>query len=77
MWCIGELALKDAAVLEQMTPKLRPTYSMDGSWYEILEGVMDLPPAARDEIRANWKAQQSVFRTPQGFAESFVDQNLT
>jgi len=77
LWCIGELGEKDKEVLQQITPKLQETYSSSGAWYEIIEGVMDLPVAARQEVVAKWKQCVGEVATPQTFAENFVDENLT
>ncbi len=75
LWCIGALTAQDEQTLETMTPKLRATYERNGSWYEIIEAVMDLPVAARDEVRKTWQAQSGML--PQHFAEQFVDAHLT
>jgi hypothetical protein len=76
LWCVGELPERDQATLQEMEPKLRSTYQKTGTWYEILEAVMDLPIQARQEIRIRWQTRQGS-ESPQRFAEAFVDENLT
>ena len=74
LWSIGELNSNDDDLLQQMTPRLRETYSHNGTWFEIIESVMELPVAARQEIVELWKRARAVDPSAQAFAERFVDQ---
>lgn len=77
LWCIEELSSNDAEVLGRMTPKLQQTYARTGTWFEVIESVMDLPVAARQEIAMRWDKERRASLSPQAFAEKFVDENLT
>ena len=82
LWAIDELAAKDALVMEDMAPKLQRIYDMAGTWREIIEKVMELPPTMPEAMRDLWAKNTAIARTknlhlsPQQFAEMFVDQNL-
>jgi hypothetical protein len=51
---IGKLSPDAAARLVQMTPQLRKTFGRQGTWDEIVEGVMQLDAGASDAIRRDW-----------------------
>ena len=82
LWAIGELAEKETSFMEEITPKLRSSYKMEGDWQRIIEGVMELPPHLPGKIRELWNRNLEIARTagvvlpPQHFAEFFVDENL-
>jgi hypothetical protein len=82
LWSIGALEPKDQVLLTQMEPKLRDTYQLDGTWHEVVAGVMDFPPNMPDLIRASWERNSGKARAvgeelqPEHFSEMFVDANL-
>jgi len=82
LFAIDQLPAKDTLLMEEMTPKLRQIYGMGGTWREIIEKVMELPPNMPEEIRNLWAKNTDIAQTkniqlsPQQFAEMFVDQNL-
>jgi hypothetical protein len=82
LWEINELPVKDVRLLEEMTPKLQQVYKVAGTWREILEKVMEIPPSMPEAIRDLWAKNTAIAQTkivhisPQHFAEMFVDQNL-
>jgi hypothetical protein len=79
---IGELDASTEAVLEQMTPKLRQTFSHAGTWDEIVEAQLGFKPGVRDGIRDLWARNQEIARqngvtlTPMEFTEMFVASNI-
>jgi hypothetical protein len=83
LWCIDELSDNDRAAMEEMTPHLQRVYQRTGTWQEILESVMGLPPNAPEQVRAVWKtaraggAAANVPIPAETFARMFVDRNLT
>ncbi|HEV3421461.1 MAG TPA: hypothetical protein VG075_14220 [Candidatus Acidoferrum sp.] len=82
LWAIGELAEKEALILEEATPKLRSIYHREGDWKSIIAGEMEFPPHLPAKIRELWKRNLEKARTagvvlpPQQFAELFVDDNF-
>jgi hypothetical protein len=79
---IGLLEDSQRTTLEQMTPKLREIYKTPGSWKEIVEKIMELPPNMPAMIQDLWKKNTAKAQAhgqtlqPQAFAEMFVDANL-
>jgi hypothetical protein len=79
---VDKLSQEQEASLQRMTPKLNDLYGIQGSWKQVLEGVMQMPPGSRDKIMAAWDAYSEHCRTtretpdPQHFAERFVDVSL-
>jgi hypothetical protein len=51
---IDKLSPDAAALLVQMTPQLRKTFGRDGTWDEIVAGVMQFDDGAADAIRRDW-----------------------
>lgn len=83
LWAIGELDGKQAATLQQMTPKLQSVYGVQGGdWQQVIASVMEWPPELPDKIRTVWARNLEIAQAhhtnlpPQQFAEMFVDQNL-
>ena len=82
LWAIDQLPAEDALLMEDMTPKLEQIYSVRGTWREIIEMVMELPPSMPVAIRDLWAKNTAIAQaknlhlSPQQFAEMFVDQNL-
>ncbi len=79
---IGELSHEQEASLQRMTPRLNDLYKLQGSWKQVLEAVMEMPPDSREKILAGWNAYLDHCRSghetpdPQHFAERFVDVSL-
>jgi hypothetical protein len=82
LWAAGELAAEDERKLVAMTPKLRETFSRQGSWQEIVAGEMEFPPDLPQQINALWVQNQqraknaNVDLPAEDFARMFVDQNF-
>ena len=80
---IGGLEEKEKKTLETMTPKLHEIYQARGTWREVIEKVMELPPNMPALVRDMWEKNKRIAEekrlvlTPQAFAEMFVDANLT
>lgn len=72
---IGKLSERDGALLSQMTPKLRETYSREGSWAEIVEGEMHFDAGVSRTIAENWArwCAQRGGHDPEAFARAFAD----
>ncbi len=79
---IGALSEDDRKTLISMQPKLEKIYHYTGSWEQIIEHVMELPPNMHQLILSNWLKNQDIakknmiFLGPQNFAEMFVDSNF-
>lgn len=54
LWAIGQLSAPDASAMEAMTPKLRKVYATDGTWQQIIAGVLHFPPDLPGAIRELW-----------------------
>ena len=82
LWSIGELKPKDQALLEQMTPKLRSTFAIEGTWQEIVEKHMGFSPSLPEALRGLWARNLERFQAnretpdPEHFARLVVDENL-
>jgi len=82
LWAINELPTKDEQLLERVTPQFQQLYKASGTWQEIIEKVMELPPTIPAAIRDLWAKNTAIAQannvqlSPQQFAEMFVDQNL-
>lgn len=82
IWAVGELPVKEASFLEEITPKLRETFKKEGHWQQVVEAEMELPSTFPETIRAYWNRNKEIARTArvtlssQQFAEMFVDQNF-
>jgi hypothetical protein len=82
LWAIGELSDKDQQTLVAMTPKFAEIYKRQGSWQEIVAGVMDFPADIPAHISACWEEnRERALRNneqllPDHFAQMFVDQNI-
>lgn len=79
---IGQLDNDQQTILCKMEPMLSDTYSMNGSWLDIVNRQMDFPESFPDTIREVWSdylgqaKTQGVCVDPNEFAISFVDQNF-
>jgi hypothetical protein len=77
LWCIGELHEETEQALIEMTPKLRETYLSQGTWWQIIEAVMQFPPDFVEAIRIMRKENlEEITRaklSPQEFAEVVAD----
>lgn len=79
---IEALSPADAENLNAMQPKLRQIYQAQGSWDQIIEAVLNLPPNMPALIQNMWRknqeiaAAQGLLLEAQPFAEMFVDRNL-
>lgn len=79
---IGELQSKDRKTLEQMSPKLREVYAVEGEWRDIIVHVMRFPPNIDDEFRRLWDknreiaAQNDQSLSSEEFARMIVDENF-
>jgi hypothetical protein len=82
LWAIGELPVKEANALKDMTPKLQTVYGVQGDWQQVIAAAVRLPSNMSDLIRDLWSKNIEIARmnqttlAPQQFAEMFVDQNL-
>ncbi|TWU05795.1 hypothetical protein [Stieleria varia] len=80
LWVIGELDSADADRLTEMEPNLRQTWSLGGSWHEMIESLLEIPSAMPDELRSMWqrnaeKARENNLEPPaEMFAQSIADQ---
>ena len=79
---IGKLTAEEESTLENTSPKLREVYKADGSWFEIVASVMELPESLPSQINAIWEKNCELAKAngeelvPQDFAEMFVDKNF-
>jgi hypothetical protein len=82
LWTIGKLDPSDAAVLEEMAPKLSGLYGFDGKWHEVIAATLRFPPTMPDETVKLWQRNLEIARAngtslaPRQFAEMFVDSNF-
>jgi hypothetical protein len=82
LWAIGQLPEKDSALLEEMTPKLRSIYGVQGEWPQIISAVMQFPPNMPMLVKNLWTKNTEIATknhatlTPQHFAEMLVDSNF-
>ena len=80
LWVIDEIDEDDISRLQAMEPKLRETWHLTGTWHEMIESVLKLEPAIRDELRRVWlhnveTAKQLGFPSPkQEFVHAIADQ---
>ena len=80
LWVIGELDPADAARLTDMEPQLRQAWSLDGSWHQMIESLVEISPAMPDELRGMWqrnleKARENNLDPPtEMFVQSIADQ---
>ncbi|MFH1707138.1 MAG: hypothetical protein ABIF71_04385 [Planctomycetota bacterium] len=80
---IGCLEEEEEAEMEELAPKLQPLFAATGTWLQVIEHIMELPPDAQERIRGEWAKEKQLAAgkkgqlTPQAFAEQFVDANLT
>lgn len=81
--CIGELDQSQAALLEQMLPKLRATYGHGGTWQEIVISQLQFDPDIRTTTNELWVKNQNIAKQngvvlePMQFVQMFVDANVT
>lgn len=78
---VEELSVSQMDAMNAMTPKLEEVYGISGTWQEIVESVMDLPPDFSDSLRDMWKegsrlAGPSEKIDPERWAREVVDVNL-
>lgn len=83
LWAIGALPTEQAALLQQMTPKLRQTWNRtEDHWHDVVASQMQFPATMPASIRETWQRNQAVAATgrvtltPVDFACMFVDQNF-
>ena len=82
LWAIKELGAQEAAILEQMTPKLQQTHRRQGVWHEIIAAEMDFPENMVHQIVGLWEKNRALAGKgrenlePEHFAQMFADQNL-
>jgi len=80
LWVIGEIEPEDVTRLTEMEPHLRSTWSLEGTWHEMIEEMLQLSPAMSEELRAMWQRnletarQQSVPAPAEMFSQSIADQ---
>jgi hypothetical protein len=83
LWSIDELPSAKNDALIAMAPKLAGLFGGDGTWQSAIEATMELPTNMPELIQERWRyntgiaAVAGVALPPQGFAEMFVDANLT
>ena len=79
---VGQISPEQEASLQRMTPRLNELYGIQGTWKQVLEDVMNMPPDSHAKIMAAWDAYSEHCRTAretpdlQHFAERFVDVSL-
>ncbi|OPB00381.1 hypothetical protein BFW87_01405 [Pseudomonas fluorescens] len=79
---IGKLEPGQLNALAQIEPKLRETYALQGTWFEIVAKQMDLPDNFSSLINAQWDSysnymqQNGLTADPMEFTYRFVDTNL-
>lgn len=83
LWSVDELAPDQAEKLEEMTPRLAATYSVDGRWQDIVAAQMEFPPDLPGALRGIWErtlanagGQRNVV-DPEVWAQQVVDSNFT
>ncbi|QXI31596.1 hypothetical protein HU752_023320 [Pseudomonas vanderleydeniana] len=70
------------SMLAQLEPKLRETYAMQGTWFEIVAKQMDFPDELPGRINALWISysermrKEGIDADPMMFTYGFVDSNL-
>lgn len=79
---IGELGAVQADIAAAMESKLQRTYSISGSWTDIVKQQMGLPPDLAEKIRSMWNngkkkaAEQELHPGLYEFTRQFVDTNF-
>ena len=79
---IGKLEPEQLNVLARLEPKLRETYAVQGTWFEIVAKQMDLPDDFPRLINAQWGSysnhmqQNGLVADPMEFTCRFVDTHL-
>ncbi|GLR12987.1 hypothetical protein GCM10007907_17770 [Chitinimonas prasina] len=79
---IGKLEESQRMALQQMEPKLRDVYKIDGSWVDIVAEQMDFSSELNEQLRSIWNGyaeyvrRQGLEPDPSKFATQFVDENF-
>jgi hypothetical protein len=76
---IGKLSEQFEVHLVEMEPDLRQSFSRTGTWFEMLEAELELPPTMKDAVNAEWQRQTEASAEvldPELFARTYVDRNL-
>lgn len=82
LWCIGALSSEFEAALDRYAPTLSKILGHKGTWYEVLEAAVELPPDIRERTAQVWKRHLGDSElngsryTAQEAAEQFVDENF-
>ncbi|MCP3925714.1 MAG: hypothetical protein GY714_24360 [Desulfobacterales bacterium] len=82
LFSIGEILKDEKIKMDEMTPKLRQLYNLEGEWNEIIEKIMDFPSDMPKQILDVWEKNCNLAElndeeiNPQDFAEMFADQNF-
>jgi len=83
LWAIGALHPFDEAQLAELGVRLAALYDIDGTWYEVVAGLMELPSNMPQLLQKRWARESELAQgcgdpvDPQAFAETFVDAYLT
>ena len=79
---IGHLDEAQEAALQNMEPKFRDAYKVEGTWFEIVAQQMDFPDHLPNEIERIWTegsaraAEMGLVAEPKEFTCQFVDNNF-
>ncbi|HYE47210.1 MAG TPA: hypothetical protein VEA44_15715 [Caulobacter sp.] len=80
---IGRLEPERARRMAEMAPKLSATFKIDGTWDQIIEGVLRLPPDYGDRVKGHWEAFLAAeikagrkWIDPEAYARDFADRNI-
>ena len=83
LWSVDELPASQAAILDEMAPKLASAYGSAGSWQDIVAAQMELSPELTDALRGMWERTlagaggQRDTVDPKLWAQQVVDLNFT
>lgn len=82
LWAIDALHPIEEAQLDELAPRLAELYDAQGSWHQIVAGVMNLPSNMREIVERYWERSSALAQdrgevlAPRWFAETFVDAHL-
>lgn len=74
---IGALSEKDAALLDQMTPKLQQTFRRQGEWHAVIAGVMEFSGSLDSQLKSEWLRAQTAGLTAEDFSRVAADRLIS
>jgi hypothetical protein len=82
LYRIGMLGDEQAGRLREMQPRLSATFKIDGTWDQIIEGVLKLPADYGARVKGHWDGfvehEQTAGRPvdAEAYVRDFVDRNI-